>query len=316
MDNMHMKTVALAFFTLLCSLRVPPSRFGRAHKWLCALLVVGSLFTSCSAPKIIPDDELSEIFHDVYLSNAYAAEQRVELDSLSIYEPVFARYGYTSEDVQYTIGNFAKRKSARMSDVVEAAIKRLETESKFYKHRIFVQDTLRQIASREFSRVVLFDPLIRVRRTADTARMRRTIRDVKPGRYEITYHYLLDSVDTNNDIRATFYFIDSTGRKMYNTVRSFRQLYGDEKLKGEDITLGMTASERHRTLVVNMNGYSKKDFRRPSLTIDSLYVRYFLPDDIARDSLSHRLLTLPSMDSLGMGYRQPHVFELDSLMLR
>ena len=74
---------------------------------------------ACARHTIIPDDELAQIFHDAFLTNAYIGSQNVRIDSLNIYEPIFARYGYTTEDVQYTIGNFSKRKSARLGDVVE-----------------------------------------------------------------------------------------------------------------------------------------------------------------------------------------------------
>ena len=86
---------------------------------------------ACKRHTIIPDDELALIFHDAFLVNAYV-KREAKLDSLKVYEPIFARYGYTMADVQYTIGNFSKRKSARLGDVVEQAIVLLEREGKYY----------------------------------------------------------------------------------------------------------------------------------------------------------------------------------------
>ena len=94
---------------------------------LATLMLLGA---ACSRHTVIPDEELAMIFRDAYLANAYISDQRVSTDSLRIYEPIFARYGYTTEDVHYTIGNFSKRKSARLSDVVERAIDLLEAEGK------------------------------------------------------------------------------------------------------------------------------------------------------------------------------------------
>lgn len=263
------------------------------------------LLTACSGPRIIPDEKLSDIFHDVYLSNAYVGEQRVVMDSLSIYEPVFERYGYTAEDVRLTIGNFAKRKSSRLSDVVEAAIARLETESRFYRQRIFVRDTLTQIATETFSRVVLDEPSIRVRRIADTARMRRTIDSLRPGKYEISFRYVLDSADVNENINASFYLVDTLGRRGYASTRRFRQMYGDQQSRGDRVDVSLEASALHGKLVLDLNGYPRKDMKTPSLLIDSLTVKYYPPEEWARDSLSIRMLTLPSMDSLGIGYKPP-----------
>ena len=58
-----------------------------------------------------PDEELARDFPDAYLINAYVSDRGVKLDSLELYEPVFSRYGYTAEDVRYTIGNFSRRKA-------------------------------------------------------------------------------------------------------------------------------------------------------------------------------------------------------------
>ena len=92
-------------------------------------ILVSGLLLACSGYKIIPDEQLALIFHDAFLSNAYMQHRGMRPDSLNLYEPIFAKYGYTTADVQYTIGNFSKRKSARLSDVVEQAIKLLETEA-------------------------------------------------------------------------------------------------------------------------------------------------------------------------------------------
>ena len=94
------------------------------------LALLGLLAAACARHTIIPDETLAMIFRDAFLSNAYISEERIPTDSLRIYEPIFARYGYTTDDVHYTIGNFSKRKSARLSDVVERAIDLLEAEGR------------------------------------------------------------------------------------------------------------------------------------------------------------------------------------------
>ena len=91
-----------------------------------AFALFAVLFAACARHKIIPDDKLAQIFHDAFLTNAYIGNGNVKTDSLRIYEPIFARYGYTTDDVHYTIGNFSKRKSARLGDIVERAIVRAD----------------------------------------------------------------------------------------------------------------------------------------------------------------------------------------------
>ena len=136
-----------------------------------AFALFAVLFAACARHKIIPDDKLAQIFHDAFLTNAYIGNGNVKTDSLRVYEPIFARYGYTTDDVHYTIGNFSKRKSARLGDIVERAIEMLEREGKFYNREVAVLDTIDNVARRTFTRAVLADSLIRVRSLADTARL-------------------------------------------------------------------------------------------------------------------------------------------------
>ena len=105
-------------------------------------ILVSGLLLACSGYKIIPDEQLALIFHDAFLSNAYMQHRGMRPDSLNLYEPIFAKYGYTTADVQYTIGNFSKRKSARLSDVVEQAIKLLETEAEHLDREVSILDTI------------------------------------------------------------------------------------------------------------------------------------------------------------------------------
>ena len=122
---------------------------------LCAFLLLAG--AACTRHKIIPDEKLAQIFHDAFLTNAYIGDVRVNIDSLNIYEPIFARYGYTTRDVYYTIDNVARR---------------------------------------TFTRTVYADSLIRVGSLRDTARLRIAV-DVQPGEYELRLKYLVDSLDRN-----------------------------------------------------------------------------------------------------------------------
>ena len=183
-----------------------------------AALVV--LFAACARHKIIPDDKLAQIFHDAFLTNAYIGNGNVRTDSLRIYEPIFARYGYTTDDVHYTIGNFSKRKSARLGDIVERAIEMLEREGKFYNREVAVLDTIDNVARRTFTRAVLADSLIRVRSLADTARLSFTL-DVEPGDYQLSLKYLVDSLDRNDKgLKGSVWLErrDSTRTGVYTTT--------------------------------------------------------------------------------------------------
>jgi hypothetical protein len=143
----------------------------------------------CGGPKIVPDDELAQIFHDIYLVNGYVAQRNVRIDTLNIYEPVFKAYGYTSEDIQYTIGNFAKRKSARLSDdVVELAVEMLRRESHHYHRRIAVRDTIARIARERYADTVRYADLEALEEALDTLPRNNLTRSNRDSLWVI--HYL------------------------------------------------------------------------------------------------------------------------------
>ncbi len=166
----------------------------------------------CSRNKVISDGELAQIFSDAFLVNAYIIVNDMKLDSLNIYEPVFERYGYTTEDVQYTIGNFSKRKSARLGNVVERAIAILEEKGSQFDREIAIVDTVSAITRRMQRRDVYYRDEVFVDSQRDTINMLVTIPDIKPGDYILTFDYLVDSLDQNNGAYRTRSWFE-TGEK-------------------------------------------------------------------------------------------------------
>jgi len=249
---------------------------------LCPLLLFAA--GACNRHTIIPDNELARIFHDAFLTNAYLSEGKIRPDSLKIYEPIFARYGYTTADVQYTIGNFSKRKSARLGDVVEEAIDLLEAEGKFYDREAAVLDTIDNVARRTFTRTVLTDSLIRVRSLRDTAAL-NIVLDVQPGQYRLSYKYLIDSLDRNERQRYVVWLerADGTRTDRYSsTLRHSRE---------ESVSRSFLTDTAHRTLHLKLLEFREKP-ARPSITVSDLKLEYTPPTETAVDSLYIRQLDI------------------------
>ncbi len=246
-------------------------------------IVAALLLYGCGGPKIIPDRELAQIFHDIYLVNVYANQTGLEVDSLNIYEPVLASYGYTSEDVQYTIGNFAKRKSARLStDVVEVAIEMLRSEGSRYRRQIEIRDTIALIARLRSADTVYFNPRIAVRRTADTSRLRVLIDDIEPGRYRVSWSYTVDSLDRNLSLRYDTWLVDTTGRRSGATGQRL------ERERRTTPEVNLTTTDAHRRLSISLAAYPR-DMTTPRIAVDSLTVIHYLPDDEAVRRLARNL---------------------------
>lgn len=233
---------------------------------------------ACAREKIIPDGELARIFRDAYLINAYTADQGIRTDSLEIYEPVFRRYGYTTEDVRNTIGNFSRRKSAKLSDVVEQSIALLEQENDYYKYEVGVLDTIDNIARRRYTRTLLSDSLIRVGTLRDTARLRLRMEDIRPGEYVVSFSYLIDSLDDNRNVRAAFWLEDAAGKHREEVSHLLRRRQRSEIKR----TLRADTSARLLILELYRNG---KPLKRPDVTFHNLEIRYIPATETAVDSL-------------------------------
>ena len=191
------------------------------HTFTILLLAIVALLTACNKPKVIPDKDLGAIFRDAMLVNAYIAiNTGTDLDSLRVYEPIFARYGYTAEDVQYTILNFSRRKSAHLSDVAEYMILLLDREANALNLQVAKLDTVENVARRRFTQVLYADTDIDVRKEADSSLLRYVVEPVYTGTYNIDASYTLDSLDKATGRRYRIYFErrDSTQRSIANGI--------------------------------------------------------------------------------------------------
>ena len=191
------------------------------HTFTILLLAVVALLTACNKPKEIPDKDLGAIFRDAMLVNAYLAiNPGTNLDSLRVYEPIFARYGYTAEDVQYTVHNFSRRKSAHLSDVAEYMILLLDREANALNLQVAKLDTVENVARRRFTQVLYADTDIDVRKEADSSLLRYVVEPVYTGTYNIDASYTLDSLDKATGRRYRIYFErrDSTQRSIANGI--------------------------------------------------------------------------------------------------
>ncbi len=291
-------------------------RFFRAL--IVSVLAVAAV--ACARHKIIPDDTLVLIFHDAFITNAYIEKESIDSDTLNIYEPIFEKYGYTIEDVRFTIGNFSKRKSARLGDVVEVAIDLLEEEGKFYEKEVAVLDTIDNTAQRLFTRTIYADSLIRIKNLKDSTKRIITINDLRPGEYRVQFDYEVDSLD-NNTQRKTVLWLereDSTvfGRQQYvlrktNEPEEFsRTISADPKAKRLVVDL-LSAdtpdkNESGKKRKKHHTGLTITDFRIihvpiVSEAVDSLYAKQLVIKIFADEFLS----LFDTQDSLALGAVAP-----------
>lgn len=245
--------------------------------YIVAGLLAAMALAGCGGKKTIPDDTLSDIFRDIYIVNAYSEKQgaRLDYDSINIYEPIMNSYGYTSEDFVYTIGNFSRRKSSRVSFIVDQAIEKLDNISAELAFQVNILDKVDSAAFERTKKVVYADSLIEIRSRADVDSMEIVIAPVHEGRYEVTYYTRIDSLDKNTGLNNRIFFRDSRKTQLGTTYDHMRN--HERKL----YTTTLEKRPRAEELVIRFGNYPV-DAKTPiRLDIDSLTVVHYLPREEA-----------------------------------
>lgn len=250
---------------------------------------------ACSRHKIIPDKTLALIFRDAFLTNAYIENENIDTDTLNFYEPIFEKYGYSIEDVRFTIGNFSKRKSARLGDVVEVAIDMLEAQGRLYEKDVAVLDTIDNTAQRLFTRTVYADSLIRIKNLKDSTKRVITLNNIRPGEYKVQFSYKIDSLDNSPQRKVVIWFERS------DSTQLGRQQFFLRKTSEEDEFLRtLKANKDCERLVVDIYQPTEEDIKprnkskklHTGLTVTDLQIVHIPMVEEAVDSLYAKQLVI------------------------
>ena len=201
-----------------------------------------------------------------------------------------------------TIGDFSRRKSARLGTVVEKAISRLEAESKMYARQVVILDTIRNASIRALTEDVYCDTLIEARLRRDSTLIELVVEPIHPGEYNISYNYDCKDDLKKHPRKALFYFeTEHGGRYGYSTARLREH---------ENVRRVLRADARCRRLIVKFGEYDNKTRpKRQDLTIRKLRIKYTPTEQLAIDSLYHQYIDIkiftdeflfPAQDSLAL----------------
>lgn len=228
----------------------------------------------CSKNKIIPDRELEHIAREMFIVNAYVGAKGVDTDSLDIYTPILNKYGYTQDDFFNTLANFQKRKSARLSDVIESTIASLESLSNGYEEKLRNLNYIDSMAKSMCSREVMFVERVRVRRMRDTARLVLSLPIVDEGEYLISYNYEIDTLDKNTHLQSTQWTETADGER--NHYLRTPLIRGERTHYSTTLTPKKGATKYY----IQLADYAKRE-ERPYITVDSLRVVYVPTSEFA-----------------------------------
>ena len=261
---------------------------------LLALLTV----LGCARRKEIDDKTLAQIFRDAYLTNAYLGINYINIDSIQIYEPILDQYGYTPEDLRYTIGNFSRRKSAQLGRVLKEAEKEIAEYAVDYEKRVVVLDTIKSVAVRTFKKRILQDSLIEVKKTADTAKLRIIISPLQPGTYTVRYKYTNDEKEKfKYHYRATMWIENYRHERRSNyTFRLTDEDYVRRTFNADRTSSRLILSLGEFEEIKPLGKKKGVKFRRPQLTIKDLEISFSPNEDYAIDSLYKRHIDIRIFD--------------------
>lgn len=267
---------------------------------LLALLTV----LGCARRKEIDDKTLAQIFRDAYLTNAYLGINYINIDSIQIYEPILDQYGYTPEDLRYTIGNFSRRKSAQLGRVLREAEKEIAEYAVDYEKRVVVLDTIKDVAIRSFKRMVYQDSLIEVKKRADTSKLKLTIEPLQPGTYSVRYKYTYNKKEEPKRKKSKKRPEDELTLRGALYIETFggshRNNYSYNLRKEESIRRTLIADTSAHKLVLTFAKPSdaRHKIRNIDLKVEDIEILYTPSEEMAIDSLFMKYVDIKIFDNV------------------
>ncbi len=104
----------------------------RSIRPLAAVLLVALLVFSCGKTKVIPRGKFIDIYVDMFVADQWIRDNpdvKRKTDTLKVYEGIFNRYGYTTEDYAKTVRHYM-REPDKFVKVMKKVVKRLDAREK------------------------------------------------------------------------------------------------------------------------------------------------------------------------------------------
>ena len=145
-------------------------------KRLLHIVLVLVAAASCRGPRIIPKDTLTDIYEEMFLADRKVLDlniPRPQMDTLLLYEAIFEKYGYDTDDYLYSMQLYL-RDPERFAKVFEEVAKRLEKEIDDLDKLIERQNRENALAQRTFPQIdSMLAPFSKAGQYAGQARLER-----------------------------------------------------------------------------------------------------------------------------------------------
>ena len=100
------------------------------RKYLHIVLLL-TLALSCRGPRVIPRDKMEDIYMELFMADQrvlHTPGLRSKADTMLVYEGIFNKYGYDTDDYLYTVETNLKDPE-RFAKMLQSVVERLEAEA-------------------------------------------------------------------------------------------------------------------------------------------------------------------------------------------
>jgi hypothetical protein len=140
------------------------------------IVLVLVVAAACQGPRVIPKDTLTDIYTDMFLADQQVRELNIphsQMDTMLLYEAVFEKYGYDTDDYLYSVQHYLKDPE-RFAKVFDAVAARLEGELDALQKIIEQEDEEARRLARRYPQVdSILAPFAKESCYAGQARMER-----------------------------------------------------------------------------------------------------------------------------------------------
>ncbi len=111
------------------------------RKYLLHILCLVLLALSCQGPRVIPKDDMALVMREMLLQDQQVRSNlipRARLDTVLVYEGIFEKYGYDTDDFLYSL-EYYLAEPERMEKVMEETAGGLEKEAASMRETLQLQ---------------------------------------------------------------------------------------------------------------------------------------------------------------------------------
>ncbi|MBE9488311.1 MAG: DUF4296 domain-containing protein [Bacteroidetes bacterium] len=193
-----------------------------------SIFFISTLLCSCNfdKPTLIPEEELGDMIGEIVLTESYVKNamkpNRRAKDTIDYYNPILDKYGYTIEDVEYSIDKYSRRKTDVIWNTVDKANKKVSLIQKIYKEDFAKRQKWIKYVDQETADTLFSYPdTIFVKKFKDIKDFIPPIEIEREGSFIIRYDYKTKDEEKPDNRYMMFHFYDTLSNKKITRYTSW-----------------------------------------------------------------------------------------------